>query len=100
MTNPYRDHMDKIQALVKQITRDQMYATRPEDRFAEDPNYGLNFVVASGGEPFDAELDSRLMELMTSLTGSPDPEIVQPAPSPAEETTEEEIEDEPNPEDL
>lgn len=111
MVNPYREHADQIQALVKRLTREQMYLTRPEERFAEDDNYAQNFVVASGGEPFDAELTERLKALMKDLTGTPDPEIVEPPPAqtdeedfeeqPVEELEEEaEVADEPDPENL
>lgn len=76
MANPYREHADRIQALVKQITREHMYTTRPEKRYMGDSGYAMNFVVASGGSPFDAELDERLMALMKEVTGESDPEIM------------------------
>lgn len=76
MTNPYREHMDKIQAMVKQLTREHLYTTRPEERYMDDSSYGINFVVASGGNPFDTELESRLKTLMKEVTGDPDPETM------------------------
>lgn len=115
MGNPYREHMDQIQALVKQIAREQMFSTRPEPHFADDDGYALNWVAVSGGEGFDTALEEQLEDLMKTLTGEPDPEIVAPpptgevsdAPEPLVETEEEdgpieeeELEDEPSAENL
>lgn len=76
MSNPYRDNMDRIQALVKKLTREHMYNVRPEERYMSDSSYGVNFVVASGGETFDTDLSEQLKTLMKELTDDPDPEAV------------------------
>ena len=73
MANPYRDNMDRIQALVKRVSREHMYTTQPEERYMSDSTYGMNFVVVSGGEPFDAELKTRLTQTLKEATGEPDP---------------------------
>lgn len=73
MANPYREHMDQIQALVKRLTREHMYTTRPEERFmGEGSAYDFNFVVASAGEGFDTELDEQVLDLLKELTGEED----------------------------
>ena len=71
MANPYRDNMDRIQALVKRVSREHMYTTQPEERYMTDSTYGMNFVVVSGGEPFDADLEEQLEDLMREVTDDP-----------------------------
>lgn len=71
MGNPYRENMDKIQALVKRVSREHMYTTQPEERYMSDSTYGMNFVVVSGGEPFDADLEEQLEDLMKEVTDDP-----------------------------
>lgn len=63
-----------------------MYQTPFEERFIGSPGYAANFVVVSGGEPFDHDFEERLTTTMKDATGKPDPEILK-------ETT-----DAPNPE--
>lgn len=73
MPNPYREHADRVQALVREVSREFRDTTAFENRYAEDPMYSTNFVVVSGGEPFDAELKTRLTQTLKEATGEPDP---------------------------
>lgn len=68
MVNPYKENLDKIQALVRRLSREHLYTTRPEPRYMEDSAYGINFVAVSGGEPFDHDLEEQLTELMKEVT--------------------------------
>ena len=68
MGNPYKDNLDKIQALVRRLSREHMYTTIPELRYMGDSSYGMNFVSVSGGEPFDADLEEQLADLMKEVT--------------------------------
>ena len=76
MSNPYRDNMDKIQALVKRLTREHLYSVSPNASYMEDSSYGVNYVVASGEESFEADLAAQLKDLMKEVTDDPDPEAV------------------------
>lgn len=73
MPNPYREHADRVQALVREVSREFRDTTAFENRYTEDLMYATNFVVVSGGEPFDAELKTRLTQTLKEATGEPDP---------------------------
>lgn len=64
----YKDHMDKIQALFGQVSREWLHSTEPDPKYANDSAYGMNFVAVSGGDGFEEEFERRLEELMKELT--------------------------------
>lgn len=68
-TDYYAENMDKIQALVKQISREYLRTTDPQESLMQDSAYLMNFVVGSGGEDFEEDLADRLKELMKEVTG-------------------------------
>lgn len=68
MVNPYREHADRLGAVVKDVTRDFLHETAYEHRFDSSGVYRSNFVVVSGGQPFDEELQSRVDEMMREET--------------------------------
>ena len=74
--NPYRKHMDKIQTMARQASREFLYTSPYDKRQATSGTYNMNFVMGSGGEPVDTEFTRRLDSLMKEATGVPDPEIV------------------------
>lgn len=68
MGNPYREHIDKIQAMTKRLSREFLYTTAYEKDYSTDPGYLRNFVAVSGGQPFDAEFDRELTKTMKEVT--------------------------------
>lgn len=67
----YKDNMDKIQTLFKQVSREWLNSAEPDDRYADDSAYGLNFLAISGGDGFEEEFEERLKDLMKELTDDP-----------------------------
>ena len=68
MDSLYLDNSSKIQTIIKQLSREFLYTTRPETLYMSTPAYASNFVAVSGGEEFDTELDNRVRDLMTEET--------------------------------
>lgn len=68
MTNPYREHADKIQAMVKRLSREHLHTTVYERDYSTSLGYLRNYVVVSGGQPFDADFEQELKKLMKEVT--------------------------------
>lgn len=67
----YKDHMDKIQALFQEVSREWLNSAEPDERYAGDSAYAMNFLAVSGGDGFEEEFEERLEELMKELTDDP-----------------------------
>lgn len=76
MVNPYREHADKLIKAVKDTSKEFLYSTPFEGRFTGSDIYASNFVVVSGGEPFDTRLEEVVRETMKEATGDSDPETM------------------------
>lgn len=68
MVNPYRQHADRLSAVVKEVSKNHLHTTAFENRFSDSSVYSNNFVVVSGGQPFDEELQERVDEMMKEVT--------------------------------
>lgn len=68
MGNPYRDHADRIQALIKRVSREHQYDILVNPELAKSAAYQLNFVVAESNETYEDDLQTQLDELMEEVT--------------------------------
>lgn len=69
MTNPYREHSDHIQSLMRRMQREYMYTTLPDpELMATDSIYPTSYVVGSASGDFEIDLEQRLEDLMKGLT--------------------------------
>lgn len=74
MVNPYREHADRIQVAVKKLSREFLHTTPLQKDYSDSLGYLRNFVVVSGGQPFDSALEETLKETMRKVTDVNPPE--------------------------
>lgn len=72
MPNPYRENQDKIQAFVRQLSKEHQFTTPFETQYQGSNAYAENYVVVSGAEPFDSALTEGIKDLMKEATDGPD----------------------------
>lgn len=67
MANPYRENMDRIQALIRKLSMEHLHSTEPDLAALGDSAYAANYVAISGNT-FEHDLEEQLEDLMKEVT--------------------------------
>lgn len=64
--NPYREHMDHIQATMRQVDQ-EFRGSVPFDMKNHTGAYGMNFASVTGAAPYESELQRRIDAKLAEL---------------------------------